>query len=105
MEAPAEKNLLRISARTGEAGAAVVEVSDNGAGIPAAVQARIFEPFFTTKPVGVGTGLGLAICHGIVTGSGGSISVSSEPGRGATVTVVLPALAEPGRCAQAAAAA
>ena len=71
----------------------VVVVADTGPGIPPDVAARIFEPFFTTKPVGVGTGLGLSICHRIVTSLGGAIDVDSAPGRGARVTVRLPACA------------
>ncbi len=72
-------------------GRAAVEVSDNGAGIPAELQGRIFEPFFTTKAVGEGTGLGLSICHGIVTRLGGTIGFESEPGTGTRFTVLLPA--------------
>ncbi|WP_233166274.1 ATP-binding protein [Archangium sp. Cb G35] len=94
-EGAAEKNEIRLVTREGEQGRIIAEVQDTGAGIPAEVMGRIFDPFFTTKPVGVGTGLGLSICHGIITSLGGEISVESQPGRGTTVRVVLPA-AEPG---------
>ena len=69
----------------------VLEVEDNGQGIPQANKPRIFEPFFTTKPVGKGTGLGLSICYGIIDKSGGTISVDSTPGQGTAFTVRLPA--------------
>jgi PAS domain S-box-containing protein len=74
----------------------VLEVQDNGQGMPPEVQRRIFEPFFTTKPVGVGTGLGLAICHTIVQSMGGQIEVRSEPGQGTSFRLKLPVLREEG---------
>jgi two-component system cell cycle sensor histidine kinase/response regulator CckA len=85
-----ERNEIRVSVRPDAESRAVLEVADNGEGVPPDVLSRIFDPFFTTKPVGVGTGLGLSICHGIVSALGGHIAVYSEPGRGATFRVVLP---------------
>jgi two-component system, NtrC family, sensor kinase len=67
----------------------VVEIIDNGPGIPAHVLPRIFEPFYTTKAQGEGTGLGLDICRKIVEKHQGTISVDSVPGRTA-FKVVLP---------------
>jgi two-component system cell cycle sensor histidine kinase/response regulator CckA len=71
------------------AGVALV-VRDTGVGIPPEVQAHLFEPFFTTKAPGKGTGLGLATVYGIVTQSGGSIRIASEPGVGTSVMIWLP---------------
>lgn len=73
-----------------EAGApwVVLTVADEGSGIQSQHLAHVFDPFFTTKPAG--TGLGLASSYGVVKAHGGSISVVSEPGRGATFTVKLP---------------
>ena len=62
-------------------GHVVVQVVDEGMGIPAEVRQRIFEPFFTTKGVGVGTGLGLDVVQRIVTAHRGIVRVDSEPGR------------------------
>jgi len=82
--------LVRVHARHRLDGVAV-DVSDDGPGIPEALQQRVFEPFFTTKPEGEGTGLGLSICQGIVKEHGGRLTLQSVPGQGATFTVELPA--------------
>ncbi|MFT3995781.1 MAG: response regulator [Asticcacaulis sp.] len=75
-------------------GAALIEVSDNGPGIPPDIMAKVFEPFFTTKPLGEGTGLGLATVYGIVNQADGHISITSvvapENGHGATFRIFLP---------------
>jgi len=65
-----------------------VQVTDEGTGIPARVQAKVFDPFFTTKERGLG--LGLAICHRIVDEHLGAIQIASEPGKGTTVSCYLP---------------
>jgi two-component system NtrC family sensor kinase len=68
----------------------VLEVSDDGPGIPQANLARIFDPFFTTKPVGKGTGLGLSICYGIIKKMGGEITARSCVGKGTTFRISIP---------------
>jgi len=74
---------------------ALIEVSDDGPGIPPEVMDKIFDPFFTTKPVGEGTGLGLATVYGIVKQSDGWISVDSKMGEGAAFRVFLPVYEPP----------
>lgn len=69
----------------------VLSVTDTGHGIPADLLERIFDPFFTTREPGRGTGLGLSTALGIVEGHGGFVTVRSEPGRGSTFCVCLPA--------------
>jgi PAS domain S-box-containing protein len=67
----------------------IIQIIDNGSGIPPAIKERIFEPFFTTKEVGKGTGLGLSVSHNIISSLGGSIKVDSKPGH-TCFTVTLP---------------
>ncbi len=73
---------------------AVIDVEDNGRGMPPEVAARAFEPFFTTKALGRGTGLGLAMVYGFAQQSGGTAIIESKPGRGTRVSVFLPLTAE-----------
>lgn len=68
-----------------------IEIEDNGPGMDEETKSKVFDPFFTTKPVGVGTGLGLSVSYFIITENHkGTITVSSEPGRGANFIIRLP---------------
>jgi len=67
-----------------------LSVSDNGCGMTSEVKDHLFEPFFTTRHDSSGTGLGLSTVYGIVAQSGGTINVDSEPGKGATINILLP---------------
>jgi signal transduction histidine kinase len=69
---------------------AMIAVSDNGTGIPAAIIDKVFDPFFTTKEVGKGTGLGLSMVYGLVKQSGGHIKIYCEDGHGTCIKLYLP---------------
>ncbi len=71
-----------------------VQIHDDGPGISPEIIPHIFDPFFTTKPPGKGTGLGLAVSQGIINRHGGKILVESEPGKGTTFAVILPAITD-----------
>ena len=73
-----------------ENGRVIVEVRDNGEGIPPASLGKIFEPFYTTRPEGHGTGLGLSICRQIVADLEGTMEARSELGAGTTIRLELP---------------
>jgi signal transduction histidine kinase len=84
-----DQNLIRIASRAGD-DSVVIEIRDNGLGIPEAVRERIFDPFFTTKAPGVGTGLGLYLCHQYIAAAGGSIDFETGEGEGTTFRIMLP---------------
>ena len=81
---------IAVSARPGEANRVVIEVTDDGCGIPEADVTRVFEPFFTTKGHHGGTGLGLSITYSLVQEMGGKLNVKSRVGQGTTFVITLP---------------
>jgi two-component system cell cycle sensor histidine kinase/response regulator CckA len=89
-----ERNRISIASRL-EGATAVVEVADNGPGVPSDLRDRVFDPFFTTKPVGEGTGLGLFVTRNLVEALGGKIALDGAPGGGARFTIRLPTVASP----------
>jgi histidine kinase len=90
-DAPGARNDKQITVKTRTAeNSVILEVSDNGKGIPEALLDRIFEPFFTTKQVGKGTGLGLSISYGIIQDCGGTIRAVSKASEGATFIITFP---------------
>lgn len=102
-EAMPDGGVIRVSGRNVPAGEPLpvsipagrcveISLSDQGVGIPPELRGRVFDPYFTTKKKG--SGLGLAICYSIVHKHGGGITLESEPGRGTTVRLYLPASAK-----------
>ena len=87
--ADSPRKAISVSSRL-DGGIVRLAFRDTGPGIPPELEQRVFDPFFTTKDVGAGTGLGLSITYGIVRDHGGSISVDSRAGEGATFVVELP---------------
>lgn len=90
-EGDVARNEIRVAVRPAADDRVLIEVRDTGVGMAPEIVEQIFTPFFTTKSAGSGTGIGLSIAQRIVTESGGSITVESEPGRGAIFRVLLPA--------------
>jgi PAS domain S-box-containing protein len=72
----------------------ILEVEDNGPGIPESLRSKIWDPFWTTKEEGEGTGLGLAVVHGIIVEHGGTITIESAPTSGARFVIRLPIATE-----------
>ena len=89
-EGRAEAHTIRVRTSTDERGRAVIEVADDGVGIPRHLLGKVFDPFMTTKPVGEGTGLGLFVSRSIIKAAGGEITVESEEGQGTRVRLILP---------------
>ncbi len=92
--APSLKALGATGDGAGPVKAVCLAVEDNGVGIDKDTVAKIFDPFFTTKGMGKGTGLGLSVVYGICEQHGGWVEVDSEPGRGSTFSIYLPAVTE-----------
>jgi len=88
LEAMEQGGVLRINVIPNQGGRVVIKFSDTGRGIPPKISGKIFDPFFTTKEGG--TGLGLSIAHTIVESHGGTLTNTSNEGRGATFTMSLP---------------
>ncbi len=96
-EIAAHPNTIRIQSHQLDANRVIVEIADNGMGIPEAIRSRIFDPFFTTKPVGKGTGLGLSMSYQIVTDKhGGHLWCESTEGEGTRFMIEIPIKASQG---------
>ncbi len=99
LDAMPDGGALAITVSPSPAGVRI-EVADTGSGIAAELLPRIFDPWVTTKSAGHGSGLGLSITRDVVSSHGGTISVASDPGGGATFTIELPAASEPAPAGQ-----
>jgi signal transduction histidine kinase len=88
-EACPEQGAIRLRTAPDPSGGAILSIADNGVGIDPADMKNVFDPFFTTKLATQGNGLGLSICYAIVKRTGGDIRISSAPGRGTEVEVML----------------
>jgi len=84
-----EPAMLRVCSRVDDTDC-LIEVTDNGGGVPEDLKEKIFQPFFTTKPTGEGTGLGLSMSYDIIKQHGGELSLTSETGKGTTFQIRLP---------------
>jgi two-component system NtrC family sensor kinase len=88
---PAKTGEIRIHTEVKDNSWVVIQISDNGKGIPTQILPKLFDPFFTTKPVGKGTGLGLSVSYQIIVDKHqGKMDVVSEPGQGAEFTIEIP---------------
>ncbi len=89
-DSPEQKGKIVVTTRSTDE-MVIIQITDNGPGIPEKIHNRIFEPFFTTKEVGKGTGQGLAICHDVIVNKHcGKINFQSGPEGGTTFTIQLP---------------
>jgi two-component system sensor histidine kinase RegB len=91
VQASGDDDRVVLEGRPDGDGRVRIEVIDRGAGMSPDLLARAGEPFFTTKPPGAGTGLGLFVARSTIEQLGGTLDLVSEPGRGTTATLVLPA--------------
>ena len=91
--ASAERGVIRVATRR-DGNIAIVSITDTGVGIPESIRERLFDPFFTTKPIGKGTGQGLTLARTIVVKHGGTLTFTSDLGKGTTFEIRLPISSE-----------
>jgi signal transduction histidine kinase len=90
LDACARGGRVEVRARAGGGGEVILEVADDGPGIPPEARPHVFDPFFTTKKRGQGTGLGLWVVAQLVRSGGGEIDLGDAPGAGTLVRVTWP---------------